>query len=124
MSQRILIVEDEVDVRETIADALTQAGYQVSVAEDGEVGLRLAQNEHPDLILLDLIMPVMDGHEMLRRLRQDMWGKDANVVVLTSMDDATNVASAYEGKITDYIIKVHTTLDELINQVRLALHAK
>lgn len=121
MSQKILIAEDESDIREAMAEAIRQAGYEVSEAEDGEVALSKALSEHPDLILLDLVMPVMDGHKMLERLRNDPWGKDAKVLVITSMDDINNIVSAHEGKISDYIIKAHTSLDELVKQVRTAL---
>ena len=71
MSERILIVEDEADIREAMADAITQAGYEVKTAENGELGLKVALEEHPNLILLDLVMPIMDGHQMLARLRDD-----------------------------------------------------
>ena len=124
MSERILIVEDEADIREAMADAITQAGYEVKTAENGELGLKVALEEHPNLILLDLVLPIMDEHQMLARLRDDPWGKDARVLVITSMDDINNVVSAHEGKIADYIIKAHTSLDELVKQVRVALYAK
>jgi len=123
MNEHILIVEDEVDIREPMADAIAQAGFAVTVAENGEQGLAEAFKIHPDLILLDLKMPVMDGHEMLKHLRNDPWGKNAKVVILTAMDDVENVTYAHEGKIVDYIIKAHTSLDELIKQVRLALYS-
>lgn len=118
----MLIVEDEPDIREAMAEAVTQAGFAVSVAPDGSVGLESALAEQPDLILLDLIMPVMDGHTMLKKLRQDPWGQHAKVVVLTSMDDVQNVAGAHEGHITDYIIKAHSSLDEIVQKVRMAVH--
>lgn len=124
MQQRILLVEDEADIREAMIDAMTEAGFTIIAAHNGQEGLALAKAEHPDLILLDLVMPIMDGHEMLRRLRQDPWGRTARVIVLTSMDDVTNVASAHEGAITDYIIKAHTSLEDLVKQVRVALYSK
>jgi DNA-binding response OmpR family regulator len=118
------VVEDEADIREAMIDAMTEAGFSVLTAKDGEEGLALAKAEHPDLILLDLVMPIMDGHEMLRRLRQDPWGQTARVIVLTSMDDVSNVASAHTGSITDYIIKAHTSLEDLVKQVRISLYSK
>ncbi len=124
MNEHILIVEDETDIREPMTEALVQAGYRVSVAENGQTGLEIALREQPNLILLDLKMPVMDGHEMLRRLRQDPWGEKVRVVVLTAMDDVENVSYAHEGKIVDYIIKAHTSLDELVKQVRMALYSQ
>lgn len=122
MSKQILIVEDEADIREAIADAITDAGYDVHTATNGIEGLEKAKELHPDLLLVDLIMPKMDGNTMLRKLREDKWGKQARVVVLTAMDDVVNVASTHEHDIQDYIIKSHASLDEILNKVRLALH--
>ncbi len=122
MDKRILIVEDEPDLREAMMDALTAEGYLVTGAENGEAGLNVAFAEHPDLILLDLMMPVMDGQEMLKRLRSDAWGKDARVVILSAMDDVNNVALAHEGRPLDYFIKAHMSLDELVKQVRLLIY--
>ena len=124
MNKSILVVEDEPDIREAMAAAIKKAGYQVYTAENGEIGLTMALANKPDLILMDLVMPVMDGHEALQKLRQDPWGKNAKVVVLSAMDDVVNVASAHEGGITDYLIKSNASLDELLNKIRIALHAK
>lgn len=120
--KRILIVEDEQDLREAINESLTEAGFVVSEAENGEVGLAKAREEKPDLILLDLVMPEMDGHTMLKKLREDPWGRSAKVIVLTSMESTEDVAKAYQGIIDDYIIKVHNSLDEILNKVRTALY--
>jgi len=121
MEKHILLVEDETAIREAIAEAIASAGYKISTAENGQIGLQKALAEKPDLILLDLIMPVMDGHETLRRLRQDPWGRNVKVIVLTAMDDVTNVASAHQEELNDYIIKAHASLDEIIKKVRVAL---
>lgn len=118
MNKHILIVEDEPDLREAMVEVLTEAGFNVSAAGDGSSGLETAVAEKPDLILMDLMMPIMDGHEMLRRLRLDPWGRNAHVVVLSAMDDVNNIGHAHEGKLEDYIIKAHTSLDELVNKVR------
>ena len=124
MEKSILVVEDEQDIREAMAAAVKKAGYNVYTAENGEIGLKMALANEPDLILMDLVMPIMDGHTALQKLRQDPWGKDARVVILSAMDDVVNVANAHEGGITDYLIKSNASLDELINKIRLALHAK
>jgi DNA-binding response OmpR family regulator len=118
MNKHILVVEDEPDLREAMVEVLIEAGFNVSAAPDGSIGLDYAIAEKPDLILMDLMMPIMDGHEMLRRLRQDPWGRNAHVVVLSAMDDVSNIAHAHEGKLEDYIIKAHASLDELVNKVR------
>lgn len=122
MEKHVLLIEDEPDIREAMAEAITQAGYKITTAENGQIGLQKALAEHPDLILLDIVMPLMDGHETLKKLRMDAWGKEANVIVLTSMDDVRNVALAHEGAITDYIIKAHSSLDEIVNKVKQAIH--
>jgi DNA-binding response OmpR family regulator len=122
MNKRVLIVEDEVDIREAMAEALSDAGYEVLQANNGQVGLIMALSQKPDAILLDIRMPVMDGHEMLRRLRVDAWGKKAKVIMLTSMDDATNIAHAHEENIADYIIKAHVSLEEVVTKVRMVAH--
>ena len=120
-TKKILIVEDEADIREAMAEAITSAGFITLTAENGRVGLEIALKEHPDLILLDLMMPVLNGHETLKKLRDDTWGQHAKVIVLTAMDDVTNIATAHQKPINDYIIKAHTSLDELIKKIRLAL---
>lgn len=123
MSKKILIVEDEADMRDALAEVLTQAGFTVTQAENGEVGLATALSEHPDLILLDVIMPIMNGQEMLGKLREDVWGQHAKVVMLTSMDDAQNVAGAYSGNVADYFVKAHIDFDEFVKQVRILLYS-
>ncbi|MFN3692778.1 MAG: response regulator transcription factor [Candidatus Paceibacteria bacterium] len=122
MEKRILVIEDEVDLREAMIEALHEEGYKVSGAENGQVGLEMALRDHPDLILLDLMMPIMDGQEMFRRLREDEWGRSANVVILTAMDDVNNIGLAHEAKPLDYFIKAHHSLDDLVKQIRLLLY--
>jgi len=122
MEKRILIVEDEIDLREAMTDALEEAGFTVLEAADGAAGLSIAKTEHPDLILLDLMMPVMNGMDMIAKLREDEWGKDANIIILSAMDDVDHIARSYEGKLLDYFIKAHMSLDELVKQVRVNLY--
>ncbi len=122
MDKKVLIIEDELDLRETMAEAVAEAGFEVLTAENGDQGLRLALSEKPDLILLDIIMPVMDGHETLEKLRQDSWGENAKVIVLTAMDDVQNIGLAHAGKISDYIIKAHASLEDIITKVRLNIY--
>jgi DNA-binding response OmpR family regulator len=121
MEKRILIVEDEPDIREAMAEAATQAGFGVLTAQNGEVGLQTALTEKPDIILLDIKMPVMDGHEMLSKLRQDPWGQNVKVIMLTSMDDVKNIGEAHQGDITGYIIKAHSSLEDIINKVKMEI---
>ncbi len=121
MDKHILVIEDEVDLREAMMEALNEAGYQVTGADNGQTGLEVALREHPDMILLDLMMPIMDGQETFRRLREDAWGRDAKVVILTAMDDVNNIGLAHEAKPLDYFIKAHHSLDDLVKQIRLLM---
>ena len=122
MEKHILVIEDEIDLREAMAEALAEEGYRVSTAENGQVGLEIALRDHPDLILLDLMMPIMDGQTMFGKLREDPWGREANVVILTAMDDVNNIGLAHEAKPLDYFIKAHHSLDDLVKQIRLLLY--
>jgi CheY-like chemotaxis protein len=122
MSKKVLVIEDETDIREAIVEAIEEIDYEVKAAENGQLGLQLALDWQPDLILLDLVMPVMDGHETLRRLREDAWGKQAKVIVFTAMEGAEDVAGAHEHNIEDYIVKAHASLEEIVNKVRLNIH--
>lgn len=123
MSKKILVIEDEPDIREAIAETLSDEGFDVTTASDGMDGLAKALEVRPDLILLDIVMPQMDGHETLEKLRNDPdpWGRSVKVVMLTSMDSAKNVADAYKETISDYIIKSHNSLDEIVKKVKMIL---
>ena len=107
-----------------MAEALTDAGFEVTTAANGAIGYDLALEHHPDLILMDIVMPEMDGHQTLKKLREDAWGKTAKVVMLTSMDSARNIASAHEHEIEDYIIKVHSSLDDIVKKVRIIVYGE
>lgn len=121
MEKRILVIEDEPDIRDAMVETISDAGYTTLSAKDGRSGLQCALQEQPDLILLDLMMPHMNGTEVLTKLRQDPWGQKVPVIILTSMDDVTNIATTHEHHIADYVIKSHASLDEILQKVRIAL---
>ena len=82
--KKILIVEDDLKMRKLIVDAFTEQGFKTEEASDGQEGLKVALDTKPDIILTDLIMPIMDGLTMVRKLREDAWGKDVPITVLTN----------------------------------------
>lgn len=84
--KKILIIEDSPDLADSLEDMLNFLGYQAIKASDGHHGLLLSTTEKPDLILLDLKLPDIDGYEVYRQLRADAWGKDARVLILTASD--------------------------------------
>lgn len=119
--KKILIVDDERDLRDALRTALMYEGMEVAVAENGEEGLAFARTAHPDLILLDIMMPVKDGIEMLRALREDEWGKQVPVIMLTASDDMEKLAAVTELGGSDYILKTSVSLSDVVKKVRARL---
>ena len=119
--KKILFVEDESALQKSIGDVLEQKGYEVVSALDGEVGLRLAKSEKPDLVLLDLILPKVHGFEVLKQLKEDPATKEIPVIILTNLENMEDVNKALELGATTYLVKTHYALDEVIEKVKKAL---
>lgn len=119
----VLIVEDDENLRELYADAFTAAGINVIKADNGATGVTLALEHHPEAILMDIMMPVMNGHDAVAKIREDEWGKKAIIIFLTNMSDAENVVHAVEKGSSEYIIKSNVPPKEVVNQVRMAMRA-
>ena len=119
----ILIVEDEAELREILATTLEDSGFQILQAADGREGLATALEKHPDLILLDLLMPVMNGMEALRGIRQDAWGKKVPVMILTNLsaDDETIIEEMVEQKPVCYIIKSTWEMQNIVAKIKEVL---
>ena len=113
-----MVIDDEQELRDALSTALTEAGYEVILAEDGNAGIHKALIFHPDLILLDIMMPIKNGHETLHELRRDAWGKNVPVLLLTNFDDATNITTSVGLKGDDYIIKSQTDLKSIVKKVK------
>lgn len=118
----ILIADDEQVIRELYEKAFSDAGMNVLTAKTGAECVALALEHHPNVILVDILMPDMDGHTAVEQIRRDEWGKTANVVYLTNLSDAQNVTSAVTNKTDEYIIKANTDVKEVLNKARLAMH--
>ena len=102
---KILIIDDEAAVRKVVGALLRQAGHDVTDAEYGLSGLAMAQSKKPDLILLDLMMPVVDGFDVLRRLREDPIANRIPVIILTAKIDAASERACLDLGAVDYIKK-------------------
>jgi two-component system OmpR family response regulator len=113
-AMRLLIVEDEADLRDALAQALREEGYAVDTAENGEDGLFNAQNTNYDAILLDIMLPKLDGWEVLRRLREK---KKTPVLMLTARDQSLDRVRGLDTGADDYIIKPFD-LPELFARLR------
>lgn len=120
--KKILIVDDDENLRVVLIDKLKISGFETVSAADGQEGLDKALDEHPDVILLDILMPIMDGWEMLKRLRNDEWGKDVKVIMLTGVDDAEAVAKAVQDGSFAYLIKTNQSIDEIVEKIKEMLH--
>ena len=121
MSKKILFVEDESALQKTFGDVLTKEGYDMISALDGEVGLKLAKERKPDLILLDLILPKMDGFEVLKQLKKEVETKAIPVIVLTNLERVVDIEKAIEAGATTYLVKANYTLEEVLEKIKKAL---
>jgi len=119
----ILIIEDDEEMSKVLIDKFINSGYAVSHSKNGEEGLKLAFEDHPEIILLDIIMPVMDGISMLKKLREDRWGVNVPVVILTNISETEKLAEALEIGIVEYIIKSETALEEVVAKVERIIGA-
>ena len=116
--KKILVVEDEKDIREALVEALSHEGYEVYEAKDGVAALKFAFEHKPDLILLDLMLPFMSGHEMLKKLREDKWGKYTKVIVLTALEDIDTVSEVLEYGAHEYLVKTDWKLDDIVKRIK------
>ncbi|MBI3633810.1 MAG: response regulator [Candidatus Vogelbacteria bacterium] len=121
VNKRILIVEeveDDVSIRNILRDKLAAEGFGVLEAKNGEEGLSVALQYHPDVILLDIVMPKMNGMVMLKKLREDKWGKTARVIILTNYGDNEKIADVMGNEVFQYLIKSDVKLEEVIQMIR------
>lgn len=120
---KILIVDDEPNIVQTLQDRLEMNDYIVITAGNGKEGLDKALAEKPDIILLDVIMPVMDGHEMLERLRKTEEGCNIPVIMLTARSQTQDIARANSCGVEDYVVKPFD-LSELLEKIERILENK
>jgi DNA-binding response OmpR family regulator len=116
--QTILVVEDEAPTSLALCDKLEHEGYRVLRAGNGKLGLDTALLEHPDLILSDLKMPDMGGMEMIRHLREDAWGKNAKVIILSNMSDVAKIEEAMVQGAFHYMVKGDSSMTDILEKVR------
>lgn len=117
----ILVAEDEEPLRRVLKDILSFEGYQVIEAVNGEEGLEMVLKEHPDLVLLDIVMPKMDGLTMLKKLRTDDWGKTAPVMILTNLSDNDEVIKTAKDEGIEYFVKTDIKINEVIEKIKAKL---
>ncbi len=117
--QKLMVVEDDHALRQVLTDRLIEEGFDVISAENGEVGLALAEENHPIIILLDIFMPKMDGITMLTKLRRESeWGKSVYVMVITNTVDASTVATIAGFGNTEFLIKSDWGLEDIVRRIK------
>ncbi len=115
---KIVVVEDDKFLREMISRKLDKEGYEVIQAIDGEKGEQKIKEEKPDLVLLDLILPGIDGFEVLSNIKQDSELKDIPVIILSNLGQKSEVERGLKLGAVDFLIKAHFTPGEIITKIQ------
>jgi DNA-binding response OmpR family regulator len=122
VKKTILLVEDDAFVSDIYHTKLTQEGYDLMVAENGLEALKKLEEKNPDLILLDIIMPYMDGIEVLKKLKENEEWKKIPVIILTNLSQKEEVEEGLKIGANDYLIKSHFTPSEVVAKVKKLLY--
>ncbi len=120
--QRILVVDDDEHIQKSLAQYLEMEDFDVDVASSGQEALEQAGRQTPDLVLLDIMMPEMDGFEVVERLRQEAPTARVPVILLTARGQDTDVIKGYQMGVSSYLTKPFN-LDELVDTIREVLEA-
>jgi DNA-binding response OmpR family regulator len=115
--KKVLIVEDEESLMGAVSQKFKDQPFEVLKAVDGSEALRIALEAHPDLILLDIVMPKIDGLSMLKSLREDDWGKGAKVIMLTNLNSSDKMNEAKKLNVNDYLVKTDCKIEDILNKV-------
>lgn len=114
----ILVIDDDAMLLGSISEALQGAGFTVIQAHNGKEGLEVALDKHPDLILTDNLMPIVNGVDMIVGLRKDEWGARVPVIIMTNMYSADMLNESLQAGATDYLMKSDVSLDKIVEMVR------
>lgn len=121
--KKILLIEDDESVIKSVVYSLEQAGYTVESTVSGRLGLETALKSHPDLIICDLILPDVNGAEVVAELRQDDWGKTAKIIILTNIDEEQIKTKLRALNVARYLVKVENTLKQITETVEDILNS-
>ncbi len=115
---KILIIDDDKITNSKLCEYFEKENFNVDRAFNGKDGYDKALSLDPDIIILDITMPIMDGITMLKKLREDEWGEDVKVVMLTNISNEAVIRHAMELYVTDYLIKSNNTYLDVLNRVK------
>ena len=122
MSKKLLLVEDDDPTIKILGDELSDVNLTIINAKNGEDGLKMAKEEKPDLIVLDIIMPKMNGIKMLEKMRATDWGKKIPVILLTNLSDSKQMKQAKSMGVSDYMIKADWHIADVGEKIKKALN--
>lgn len=124
MEANILIIEDDKFLRELISRKLLSEGFKIEEAIDGEEGLAKAKETKPDLILLDLILPGLDGFEVLQRIKDDPSTASIPVLILSNLGQKDEIERGLSLGAVDFLVKAHFTPEEIVSKMKEVLPKK
>jgi len=119
--KKILIIDDEPFLARVLSDKLSAEGFLVACAKNGEEGLREVFKDRPDIVLLDLVMPKMDGMTMLKKLRRDERGRDLPVIVFSNLNNDKIMNESFASGASDFLVKVNNSLDGVTRIIKSRL---
>lgn len=122
MAYKVLLVEDEAALQHTMGEVLRGAGFEVLSATDGEQAMRMAAEQKPDIVLLDLILPKHSGFDVLETLKKDPQTQYIPVIVLTNLEGAAEIDRAIALGAISFLVKANYEVGEIINKVRQVLN--
>jgi two-component system alkaline phosphatase synthesis response regulator PhoP len=122
MDKKVLLIEDDSILSEMYQSKLEKEGFVVATANDGEKGLTIALQDHPEIILLDLLMPKMDGMTLMKKLREDNWGQKVPIIILTNLNINEKINQGIrEDHPTYFFMKTEITPSDVIDRVKEVL---
>ena len=116
--KKILVIDDDVSFCDMLKEILEAEGADVLLEHDGVSGINTALEKHPDLLVIDVMMPQMSGIAVLEKLRGDEWGKSIPAILLTNVNEPDAMAASMEhGPATEYLLKIDWTLDQIAEKI-------
>lgn len=119
MAKKILIIEDETALLYALQSQLSAEGFKVLVADDGAKALKLVSSGKPDVIILDIILPKIDGWTLLKKIKQNPETKDIPVIIISNLSDETSKARGIKLGARDYLAKINYSIEQLVARIKM-----
>lgn len=122
MAKKILIIEDDLSLQKSLMAYLNSEGFDTETASDGETGIEMVLSGKPDLVMLDIVLPKKDGYEVLEKIKENKKTKQIPVIILTNLDNISNVQKALDLGATTYLVKADYKLEEITRKIKDTLN--